>query len=411
MKKIFFQKCSLNYIFFLLQVIANFISISLRIDYPEENIEKGEKNIYNSSIEMINIYLITLCNFFGFIPYCLLKRSFKGNVKKDEDKLNENEKGKELIYNNFDVNEYSTKTKKILIYSFLVAIFDFLAEFCYLLFYIIFPNLISEFYEISCTVAFSVVIQFILSYLILKIHFYKLQKFTLIINIIIFFIMLIFDLINIIVYKAFDGEIYGVYFLIMIFRSLEYTFVKKAFLDGFLTPYNLLIFRGIYMVFLSLLFSGIVFFIDKRIFIYMPYFFSDAIYILRLIGFLIFHFFHNLFAWIIIDRFSPNYLPLCFIFEDICFFVAEKLDIRETRDFNTIGWDIYIRFFLFIILLIVTLIHNEIIIINLCGLSSDAKYFMDLKVESENIYSITDDPETLKRYETLEEMDNNQINE
>ena len=326
-------------------------------------------------------------------------------------KLNENEKGNELIYNNFDVNEYSTKTKKILIYSFLVAIFDFMAEFCYLLFYIIFPNLVSELYEIGCTVAFSVVIQFILSYLILKTHFYKLQKFTLIINIILFFILLIFDLINIIVYKAFDGEIYGVYFLKMIFLALEYTFVKKAFLDAFLTPYNLLIFRGIYMAFLSLLFSVLVFFIDKRIFIYMPYFFSNAIYILRLIGFLIFHFFHDLFSWIIIDRFSPNYLPLCFIFEDICFFVAEKLGIRKTSDFNTIGWDIYIRIFLFIILLIVTLIHNEIIIINICGLSSDAKYFMDLKVESENIYSITDDPETLKRYETLEDMDNNQINE
>ena len=52
------------------------------------------------------------------------------------------------------------------------------------------------------------------------------------------------------------------------------------------------------------------------------------------------------------------------------------------------------------------MIHNEIIIINICGISSDAKYFMDLKVESERLYSISDDPETLQRYETFEEADN-----
>ena len=52
------------------------------------------------------------------------------------------------------------------------------------------------------------------------------------------------------------------------------------------------------------------------------------------------------------------------------------------------------------------MIHNEIIIINICGISSDAKYFMDLKVESERLYSISDDQETLQRYETFEELDN-----
>ena len=124
-----------------------------------------------------------------------------------------------------------------------------------------------------------------------------------------------------------------------------------------------------------------------------------------MIGYLICNFFSDLFAWIIIDKFSPNYLPLCFIFQEICFFVAEGIRTNKFNLFKTMGWDIYIRIFLYIILFIVTMIHNEIIIINICGISSDAKYFMDLKVESEKIYSLTDDPETLKKYETLEEID------
>ena len=65
----------------------------------------------------------------------------------------------------------------------------------------------------------------------------------------------------------------------------------------------------------------------------------------------------------------------------------------------------------YIILFIVTMIHNEIIIINICGISSEAKYFMDLKVEIEEIYSITDDPEILKKYETIEEEVENKANE
>ena len=90
--------------------------------------------------------------------------------------------------------------------------------------------------------------------------------------------------------------------------------------------------------------------------------------------------------------------------------MSEAISSGQLNKFKTIGWDLYIRFFLYIILFIVTMIHNEIIIINICGISSDAKYFMDLKVESEKIYSLTDDPETLKKYETLEEIDS-KVNE
>ena len=68
MKKIFFQKCSLNYIFFLLHIVPFFLSIVIEVDYT------GEENIYNISLQMINFYLSTLSNFLGIIPYFLLKK-------------------------------------------------------------------------------------------------------------------------------------------------------------------------------------------------------------------------------------------------------------------------------------------------------------------------------------------------
>ena len=70
---------------------------------------------------------------------------------------------------------------------------------------------------------------------------------------------------------------------------------------------------------------------------------------------------------------------------------------------NVFLWIIYL------ILIIGVMIHNEIIIINICGLGSDTKYFLDIKVEIEQLYSDTDDPEILKRYETLDEMDDKDI--
>ena len=61
--------------------------------------------------------------------------------------------------------------------------------------------------------------------------------------------------------------------------------------------------------------------------------------------------------------------------------------------------------FLYIISFIGVIIHNEIVIINICELGSDTKYFLDLKVINEEIYSNEDNPEILKRYETITEME------
>ena len=82
MKKIFFQKCSLNYIFFLLHIISYFLSISVDIYYSKEDETIEQDNIYYSSIEMINIYIFTLSNFLGIIPFCFLKKYSRGKKMK-----------------------------------------------------------------------------------------------------------------------------------------------------------------------------------------------------------------------------------------------------------------------------------------------------------------------------------------
>ena len=100
----------------------------------------------------------------------------------------------------------------------------------------------AEPYCINSSVVFDIILQFSLSYVILKMHFYKLQYFTIILNVIIFIIMLIFDLINIYVYESFRGIIFLIYFFDLMFYAFQNSYGKKAFLYGFISPYDLLIF-------------------------------------------------------------------------------------------------------------------------------------------------------------------------
>ena len=77
-----------------------------------------------------------------------------------------------------------------------------------------------------------------------------------------------------------------------------------------------------------------------------------------------------------------------------------------------IYWDmIYIRIFLYIILIIDVLIHNETIVINICGLASDTKYFLNLKLKNEELYTDTEEPEILQKFETLDELEDKSKNE
>ena len=86
-----------------------------------------------------------------------------------------------------------------------MAIFNFLCEFLFILYYFIKSDEELYLYTFSCAVPFDSIIQFIVSYFILKIHFYKHHYFSIILNIIIFFLIFIIDLINIICFHSFDG--------------------------------------------------------------------------------------------------------------------------------------------------------------------------------------------------------------
>ena len=160
--------------------------------------------------------------------------------------------------------------------------------------------------------------------------------------------------------------------------------------------------KGAFKLIINIAFSIILFIVKKEILITVSIYFQETKYILLLISRIIIKFFSELFLWIIIDRFSPNHTPLIIIGEEICYFVV---DLIYAKIFIKMGYHKYIRIVLYIISLIDVLLHNKIIVINICSLGSDKKYFLDDIAKNEEEYNNTNDPNILKKFETLEMID------
>ena len=157
--------------------------------------------------------------------------------------------------------------------------------------------------------------------------------------------------------------------------------------------------KGVFKLIINIVFSVIILIVNKKIIIVSYHYFKENRYILLLIGKIIANFFYELSLWIIIDKFSPNHTPLAIICEEISNFI---IDLIFTKKFLDMRNHKYIRIALYLISFFGVILHNEIVVINICGLGSDTKYFLDERLKIETEYNNSDDPDILKRFETLE---------
>jgi hypothetical protein len=288
-------------------------------------------------------------------------------------------------------------------------------KFSIILYQIIFSEKYLDLFSFSCLVPFEITLQFVFSYLILKIHFYKLQYLSLFVNLGIFVIILIFDIIEIIYFRigSIGGYVLLFYAFNIIFGSLEFSFVKKILIDGFLSVYLLMLIKGVMVLIFVIIFSIILFFVKGGdIFTKVLFFLKEVKFIFITIANIFCNFLEHLFAWLIIDKFSPKYYPFVLIFQDIGSAIIDAINEQNYKDNKAYNdykekrkwWDLTIRIVLYVISAICAILHNEIVVINICNLGSDTKYFLDLKLQSEEIYANTDDIDIIKEYETLREL-------
>ncbi len=108
--------------------------------------------------------------------------------------------------------------------------------------------------------------------------------------------------------------------------------------------------------------------------------------ILLYIIYLISSFFYNIFNLLIIDKFSPASTAIAFMSENLADFITETVR-NKIKNKIDIDYKFWIRFAMFILIIISSCIFNEFWVIDLCGLANGTKLFLDYK-EQKDIYLI-----------------------
>ena len=212
------------------------------------------------------------------------------------------------------------------------------------------------------------------------------------INIICVIISLTMDIVMI-TNKSITNYRYYIFILVRLIRMIIFSFknsyTKLVFNYELLSPYSLLLYKSIYETIFLAIFSIPFIFIkikdenidNESIFIGFKEYLTGINF---LYSFLILfcNFFYRLFIMIIIDRFSPNHLPLAYTLDSFGLTLSTIIQLAIENKY--INWNYYAMFAVYIILLIAAMIHNEIFIINKCGLNEKTKYFLDIKLNEEN---------------------------
>ena len=173
-----------------------------------------------------------------------------------------------------------------------------------------------------------------------------------------------------------------------ILYSLEDIINKVAFSTLYILPNTLIFYKGLCQLIYLAIISGLLIFIE--IFFGLDMKRNIQWEIQKFICFIPFNIIRTFFLVKVIDKFSAQHMTLLRVGETIIIFTYNKLPLTFNEnpfDYNT--WQLCLQIAGFIFLLISTLIHNEIIIINHPKLKAKTEYYLDKDADREQ-YSSTD---------------------
>ena len=393
MKFITFQKPNLNHLF----IIAYFATIIFKEILAEIIFE--EKLI---TALFFQTYFTYLSSVLSIIPFLIIKwRSRKRDESSD---ISSKKSAINLIFID-RINKY--KGKNLYKYTFLASLFDFLSEAILCVFFFIYnsPELYSS-YSLNIYMIINCVILYIMSYYILKTNFYKHHYLSFLINFICFLIAFIIDIVEITKQEITDYRYY-IYIFVRIIRLTFYSildsYAKLAMYSSFLSPYSLLLYMSLYEIVFLIIFSIPFIFItvedfdgSKEIIFKQFLKYLTGTKLVYTILIFINAFLTELFLMYIIDRFSPSHLALAILLKP--FFKNIYNIFKYMIKGEKVYWNQYANFFIFLLVIIGSMVHNEILIINKWGLNKKTKLFLNKEFNDEssddefidNIYTIND---------------------
>ena len=433
-KKYFlFPKPHLNHLLFLLYFISSLLKQYIFRIIKGENKEDGEKEGKedNLSIPIFKLYVYEIGDFFSIIPYLMLKKKTKTkNITKPND---DDSKGNDFfIYNDIKIEQYNKTKKPIIINIFIISLVNFIALISTIIFYLTEnkQKMIVKQGNLNILLVSNIIFLFLLTKFMLNMELYFHHYFSVIIFIICLIVVTAIDFIaineNIKVKNNYDPVNIktdlinsALYLVIRIFvvllYSIENVLAKIMFIKYYYSPYLLLLMKATIKLFFLIIFSIPLCFIEfdyrggeKTIFIMIKDIFDEKINILIYIIYLINSFFYNILNYLIIDKFSPAHTAIAYIFEYFAIFLINT----ATEDIK-IDYKFGVRLVMYILLIIASLIYNEFVVINICGLANKTKLFLDYKEEND-LYLIGElnneiNPDDLISEVNIEENNRNSV--
>ena len=393
-KKYFlFPKPHRNHLLFLFYFISSII---------KQYIFKGIKEEDNLSIPIFKLYIYEIGDLFSIIPYLILKKKTKTkNIAKPND---DDTTGNDYyIYNDIKIEQYNKKKKPIMINLFIISLVNFIALISTIIFYLTEKNqkMTVKHPNLNILLVFNIIFLFLLTKFMLNIELYLHHYFSLIIFIVCLVVITVIDFIAInenIVEEYKDSLIKeshfinsSLYIIIRIFvvllYSIENILAKIMFLKYYYSPYLLQLMKAIIKLFFIFIFSLPLIFVEINgliIFsLFKDIFKKDILEnIFRYIIYLINHFFYNILNYLIIDKFSPAHTVIAYIFEYFAIFLINTTTTK-TGEKIIVDYKFGVRLVMYILLIIASLIFNEFVVINVCGLANNTKLFLDYKEKND----------------------------
>jgi len=383
-KCIIINKLSIKHIFFFTFFIISFIKIVIK-----HNIDKN-KHLYQ---RLFNIYAFSISDLFSFLSCLVIKiRKETKKSKINAEIITHNSDFSKRLTDYVHYNKESNSNKHLNQKFLLLAFIDLIPQILTFLFYVKKGKNEREIKKnnLNILLIFNIISNYLLSRILLKTYFFRHHYVSFAINIFFLIILGILDIIEIIQNNEKGQRTIDIiiFFLIKIFGvlfySVENVYGKMILMKNFITPYYLLLLRGIFEIILLIFFSIPFIFIkvedinNEKSIIFNQFWKSiNSEIALKIILLIIINFFYNVNIWIIIDFFTPNHLSMANIFEYFGFSIYNLIDFYFLGNKNQNEVIIFLFLSIFVFLLIGAFIHNEVIILNFCKLNEKTKLFLD----------------------------------
>ena len=387
MDLIFIPRLTKKHLLFLAFSISSFFREFLSLEefknfFDVKESEEKEFLAAKRYFDILQNVISDLLQGFLFLLQIIRKRREASKLKNK--KINSKET--ELI--NKDKN---TTKSGILFILIKISLIDFFCQLMFLIFVLLFEkdNVIERWYQ-DFVLIIDITSRFLFCRLILNTYFYRHHIASMIVNFVVFLVICFLDIKRII--KNIDGKepnkiiIFGIVLVIQtIAYSYEDVLNKIALTKDNITPYSLLFYKGLFQV--PLVIITTLFMILKIENLFKIFFSKDPIYVSIKGGlFIIFNILRSISLVQVIDNFSSQYLSILKVLESLFIFIY--FFISGNGNFEI--YEKIILAFAFIILVLTSLVYNEIVVLNIFGLQDYTQHGLDVLAEKDLRDAITE---------------------